>query len=307
MPHGLTKIPSRGVCIYCKQSDIKLTDEHIVPFSLGGRHILLEASCLSCADITKKFEQDISRSLWGDARASYNAPTRRKKERKHTILLRDPKAQASDLEVPMNEYPALMIFYHMNRAGILQGEAADIDNSGKWKLISIVDEKRLQNFVSKHPNRLTGRFKHVPDSFARLLVKIAYGQILTSLAPEDFNPFCIPYILGQKTNLSYIVGSRAELEKPLPGIGYSLKSCQFGTTDRAILAAEVRLFADNHTPTYHIVVGDVIGKEKIKIVQQKLDAFCTVEMPERFEFPREPPDELHWMPRLWPLPFWEGI
>jgi 5-methylcytosine-specific restriction endonuclease McrA len=70
MSHGPTKYPPKSHCIYCGKNGVPLTDEHIVPFSLGGQHILQNASCLECADITKKFEQDVARELWGDARAS---------------------------------------------------------------------------------------------------------------------------------------------------------------------------------------------------------------------------------------------
>ena len=36
MTHGHTRIQSRGVCIYCGTRDGVLTDEHVVPLSLGG-------------------------------------------------------------------------------------------------------------------------------------------------------------------------------------------------------------------------------------------------------------------------------
>src|SRR4051812_37896737 len=102
MTHGPTKYPPKKCCIYCGRGDIQLTDEHIVPFALGGSHLLQKASCLVCADITKKFEQDVARGLWGDARASYGAPTRRKKERKSQQVLRDPASTSADLVVPMD-------------------------------------------------------------------------------------------------------------------------------------------------------------------------------------------------------------
>jgi len=77
-----------------------LSDEHIVPFSLGGKHVIREASCSDCANITKKFEQRVARDLWGDARNSYDAPSRRKKERKSHIHLRDPDDAPKVLRVP---------------------------------------------------------------------------------------------------------------------------------------------------------------------------------------------------------------
>lgn len=52
-----------------------------------------------CANITKKFEQQVARDLWGQARASYNAPTRRKKEQAKSFVLKDPKGVGADLTV----------------------------------------------------------------------------------------------------------------------------------------------------------------------------------------------------------------
>jgi hypothetical protein len=56
MSHGLTKIASKGACIYCGTSNTVLTDEHVIPSSLGGQHILLGASCRPCADLTDFLE-----------------------------------------------------------------------------------------------------------------------------------------------------------------------------------------------------------------------------------------------------------
>jgi hypothetical protein len=85
MSHGHTRIASRGACIYCGARGVRLDDEHVVPLSLGGQHILEDASCLSCADITTKFERDVARDMWGDARNSYNVRSRRKRKRKTHI------------------------------------------------------------------------------------------------------------------------------------------------------------------------------------------------------------------------------
>src|SRR5271157_403593 len=79
MSHGPTRVKSFGACIYCGATGVRLTDEHIVPLSLGGAHILEAASCDNCAKITTRFENDVARGLWGDARIAYNAPTRHKK------------------------------------------------------------------------------------------------------------------------------------------------------------------------------------------------------------------------------------
>lgn len=304
MSHGPTRIPSKGVCIYCRRTGVLLTDEHIVPYSLGGQHVILKASCEKCADITKKFEQDVARELWGDARTSYNAPSRRKKERRSHVVLTDPLEGTKKLSIPVGEYPAPMVFYKMSQAGLLAGASEQEDGSAKWVLVAITDEKRLERFEQKHPGKLTATFRHVPDSFARLLAKIGYGQTLCSLDINDFNPICLPFILGSKRNLSYIVGGRVSIEDAVPQVGYRLSNHLFGTKDRAVIIAEIRLVANNATPTYHVVVGDVVGVENVRNVNSKLRASYFVEMPPQFDSPRVPPDSLHWMPTVWPLRHW---
>ncbi len=74
-----------------------------------------------------------------------------------------------------------MIFYKMDKAGLLRGMPSDVDISFAWKLVSVVDDAKLKVFETKNPGRLTARFKHVPESFARMIAKIGYGQVLTVL------------------------------------------------------------------------------------------------------------------------------
>ena len=109
-----------------------MTDEHVIPLALGGFHILEDASCGNCADITTKFERDVAREMWGDARNSYNAPSRHKKERKTHIILSDPDTPGRRAKVPYSEYPAAMVFYKMGRAGLLEGLPDTVDVSTVW-------------------------------------------------------------------------------------------------------------------------------------------------------------------------------
>jgi hypothetical protein len=207
MSHGPTYFKSKGACIYCGATGVKLTDEHIVPYSLGGQHVLRDASCLRCADMTKKFEQRVARDLWGDARTAFNAPTRRKRERKTKMVMIDPHDQTGNLSIPADEYPAGLVFPKMGSAGLLQGFPETVDLSGAWQFVVIADDERRRKFFEQHPGRkLSLWFRHVPDAFGRLLPKIGYCQILTTLDPGDFRPICLPYITGAKSNVSYVVG-----------------------------------------------------------------------------------------------------
>lgn len=302
MTHGPTHIPSRGVCIYCGKSNAKLTDEHVLPVFLGGFHVLKGASCDACARITSRFELDVARRLWGDARASYDAPSRRKKLRQKAIVLDDIVTPGGKITIPFREYPAPMVFYLMRTAGALLGLPEDIDLSGAWQFRAAVDKERIKAFEDKYPGRLTAKFRHVPESFGRLIAKIGYGQILCSLAPSDFQSVCLPYILGQKNNVSYVVGGRWSLPEPTPGIGYSLSSHFIGTAHRGLLIAEIRMVANWQTPVYHVVVGTVSGADQVAGALAKLEATCTITITNEQAYKPPLDDCFHWLPRIWPPP-----
>jgi hypothetical protein len=214
MSHGPTFIEPKGACIYCGAKGIRLTDEHIVPYSLGGFHVLREASCYICANVTKRFEQRVARDLWGDARVSFNAPSRRKEERPKHIYMVDATDTTNRVKVRAEEHPGGLVFYKMDRAGLLEGLPEDVDVSRSWQLVVIDDEKRRTAFLEQHKSRLTLKYRHVPQDFGRMLAKIGYGQVLTTLDPTDFRPICVPYILGNKANVSFVVGGGLKDQVP---------------------------------------------------------------------------------------------
>lgn len=298
MPHGHTRIASRGACIYCGARGVVLTDEHVIPLSLGGQHILEGASCRSCADITTRFERDVARDMWGDARNSYNVQSRRKKERKTHIVLANPADPARRVKVPYAEYPAPMVFYKMGSAGLLEGLPDTADVSTAWQMVAVTDDAKAKAFQQKFGVPLTGKFRHMPESFARLLAKIGYCNLLAMLDPGDFRPICLPYITGERRNPSYVVGGTFEIAEP-ETVGYRLSTVGFGSPERMMLVAEIRLFANVSAPTYHVVVGDVFGSEKVAAVLRKVGEITVAPMTSAPVVEQE-----HWMPRIWPLPFW---
>jgi hypothetical protein len=226
------------------------------------------ASCASCANVTTKLERDVARDMWGDARNSYNAPSRRKKERKTHIVQADPKNPERRVKVAYADYPAPMAFYKMGRSGLLEGMPATVDLSGSWQIVFVTDNEKAKKFEERFGVPLTGRFRHTPESFARLLAKVGYCHFLCALDPGDFRPICLPYIMG-RANPSYVVGGSFDIAAP-EEVGYRLSTCGFATDARLMLVAEIRLFANVHTPTYHVVVGDVTGAYNIAKVLAKI-------------------------------------
>jgi 5-methylcytosine-specific restriction endonuclease McrA len=74
---------SFGECIYCGATadEAELTDEHVVPFSLGGNAVVLKGSCKACAAETTRIENEVGRKVLLDFRTHANVQTRRRKNR----------------------------------------------------------------------------------------------------------------------------------------------------------------------------------------------------------------------------------
>jgi hypothetical protein len=203
------------------------------------------------------------------------------------------------LRLPVAEFPAGLLFYKMGPAGMLQGVPETFDVSRAWTMVVVNDDERRRRFLEDHPeHKLTLSFRHVPHAFGRMLAKIGYGQVLTDLDPGDFRPICLPYILGEKPNVSFVVGSSPEAQPPEPENGYSLTTAAFGSIERLMLMAEVRLYANTHAPTYHVVVGDVTGRAQVARVMEKLKITAS-------DLANPAPADSHWLPWVLPLPFWQ--
>jgi hypothetical protein len=178
-----------------------------------------------------------------------------------------------------------------------------VDLSAAWQFTAIHDDVKAKEFEKRFGVKLTSKFRHVPDSFARLLAKIAYCHTLCVLDPGDFRPICLPYILGEKRNPSYIVGGTFDIAPPEPGLGYALNTFGFAGADRLMLLAEIRLYANLHAPTYHVVVGDIWGAEKIAAALKKIGPITILGIQSGLP----PDDDSHWMPRVWPLAVLGGL
>jgi hypothetical protein len=111
-----------GRCIYCgSPGGAKgLTDEHIVPYSLGGRAELLKASCCECAKETSRLELYLARSIFWELRVHAGAPTRRQfpDELPAKIVIGDATMQKV---VPVADHPFFLLAPVWMPAGILRG------------------------------------------------------------------------------------------------------------------------------------------------------------------------------------------
>jgi hypothetical protein len=116
-----TRFEPVGHCIYCGSTS-DLSEEHIIPFALGGNLILPESSCATCRDITSKIETKVLRGFMLPARTVAGFPTRHPRKRPtHFQLEAGRGGENLLLSLEASEFPALLPLPVFPPAGFLTG------------------------------------------------------------------------------------------------------------------------------------------------------------------------------------------
>ena len=265
------KFPSPGECIYCgaRADDVELTDEHIIPFSLGGNVEILKASCKPCAAITSDLELHLGRKVLWDHRVHAKMPTRRPKDRPETLSARVSVGFGKEqiLHLPIQDHPYFLPMPIWGLPGALTGALPS----------ALFPQEMVHLFYNIPPNiRETLNLSDgeiaqivVPDlkidshKFARAMAKIAYCQAVIVYGLRGFRRLAITdIILGKYTCVPYFVGCETKNPPPPTG-GKGLHMVDFRNVfigGMALIVGSVRLFAhsgtaDHGMPLYRVVVG----------------------------------------------------
>ena len=203
-----------GRCIYCGGSGGAkgLSDEHIIPYSLGGRAELLKASCSACAKETSRLELYLGRNIFWELRVHAGAPTRRRfpDELPARILIGDAAIQKL---MPVADHPFFLLTPVWMPAGILRGvqPSAEFESASAHLYYFIPDNLRETLSLSAHETaevrpQLTRGIDYT--TFARALTKVAYCQAVANIGFSEFRSLATTdIILGRYPNVPYFVHS----------------------------------------------------------------------------------------------------
>jgi hypothetical protein len=255
-----------GFCIYCGSKE-NLSEEHIIPFGLGGNLILPASSCGKCADVTgRQVEGAILNAYWGThgvLRLRMDLPTRSPKKRPKDRVLKmtNQKGEARTVKVRADEVPLTFLGmtteYH--RPGILYG--AQPTDRFKGTVWLKYNDEELRKYAKSGEN-VEGLGKFNPFTYGRMICKIAHALAVAEYGAESFVPFLPDIILGKSPHLTHYLSAQVSAEPDTQG----LHNVHIGWLESAIpayLVAYVRLFCNYGTPDYMVVVGqrrpDVVG------------------------------------------------
>lgn len=263
------KFPPVGYCIYCADNfQQRLTEEHIIPYSLGGHRVLPKASCGRCATITAEIERYCCQHMFSPLRLHQNYPTRNRKERwTHLTVLDGPTPHnAPHRLAPVDLAPGIIVLPIIPPPALLLGARPTnkIENLGLawWDTAGDSDE-RTRNLKRQGWSGALATVWFRLGSFLRLLAKIAHGYAASQDGFMDFHPLLPPFILGHDDRLAFLIGCDLPGQH-LSAIGYprneplhqiSPLSTRVGPCEYLIV--QIRLFATLRplAPIYTVVTG----------------------------------------------------
>lgn len=245
-----------GECVYCGAVD-ELTDEHIIPYALGGNLILPQASCKPCAAMTSRIERKVLRGFMHEARLAGNFPSRRKKNQpkalRTKLIAKDESVR--EVEVPLGEAAGFMILPMFSRPRLLDGKppTRGVELKGTE---SIQFGNDIRDVISKHDAK-GFEFGGVVEAteFAQFLAKIAYCYLVawSGIFPREQCPL-LPLIRGETDDAANWVGSgdyRLQIEEKKPQHALAVVPINNAAGDEGFVV-RVKLFASTGATGYEV-------------------------------------------------------
>lgn len=251
-----------GECIYCQKENDYLTEEHPLPFGLGGTIKLAKASCEDCRLTTQQFETKALRGGLGPGRYWLGLPERKKNKRP----LAWPAFKAQDgsrIMIPLEDLPFYLCMptYRTMRqiSGAIPKEHTLVTDDSV--LVISEDNATFANKLAKY-----GADSVVPDldhlAFARMMAKIALGYCEDNFGRGGFTPTLGPLILGESRAYSHVVSSSLRpligdadmvpLERRFEHRFYHVVQPTTGQ-----ICVKLDLFENLNAPSYYVLAGYV--------------------------------------------------
>jgi hypothetical protein len=252
--------PPVGYCIYCGATE-GLRVEHILPFGLQGTAKLPQSSCGKCAKITGQQEQIVLRgSMW---------PVRVYRQLKSRTKYSDAPSSypvnivrngvCETVYLPVGEYPILLNF------PVFPEPAAIRPYPDGFQLAIKITGHRTVSFgpTPEQAGRKLGASEisiscsDQPVAFAKVMAKIAFAFASAEgkLQYIRGNPLVLPALLGECEEIGRWVGT-ATTREVYPGLLHRILIHE--DHNLGFLIGEVHLFSDSHSPSYLVVLGELM-------------------------------------------------
>lgn len=270
------RMPSPGICIYCRTANITLTDEHVIPYALAANTIVLEKSCcLTCQRIIQPYEQAVLKNQLGNFRAQVQAPTRTRRKDRPThfdlrfVELDQTGALVRDLgtrTVPLDSAPLVLCLWSSPPPRLLRKPDAEVNEVGApWTFYEQSVAVQLCRQVASETGATNvalnlGNVNRV--HYLRALAKTAHAYAAAKIGLELFDPFLEDLILARTDDVAKYVGdsylASPFVEHPAHTAQISIGEATDGPA-AGFLIVRIQLYPSLGSPSHLVVVGRANG------------------------------------------------
>jgi hypothetical protein len=231
----------------------------VIPRSLGGGHVLLEASCADCSTMTSRIERIVARQDLLLFRTVLGLPTYRPKSRPRSFPGRVRRGEAwTDEDIPVEYIAGAAVFPQLPIPGGWEGrpEATTIRTVGTVGVTAVKQSSPPEELA-----RLAGidevevPMTWNPAAFLRLVAKVGWGFSVGWLGLDSLMPGILGVIRGTDPNVAGWIGS------PPPGMSAFDEpsdhtfQVRVQNVSTGLVVANVKLFAAQGAPEYFVILG----------------------------------------------------
>lgn len=269
-------LPSADKCIYCKKTDVELTDEHVVPFAIGKDATILDKSCcVVCQRTIQPYEQSVLRHQLGHFRASVEAPTRKPKDRFTSLPLEFVEAnekgeairELGKREVPIAEAPLILNLWQSPPPGILRipFDPAFAEGRPFHYVESKVADPILKAVAAEAGIAHVG-FKLRPVNrlhYLRTLAKTAHAYVAAELGVDAFTPYLTDIILNRSDDIARYIGDLSGVASLEGATGHTFKITlgevpEVAGIGKGKIAVFMQFWGELGSPPHLVIVGETL-------------------------------------------------
>lgn len=264
--HRLKSYPAVDHCIYCRAPGwlCKLGDEHIVAQSLGGNHVLEEASCSDCEAKTSYLDGYCANEIFLPIRVHHGVPRKRRKGNKRTHLpvlesfSPEPKLAATT-SVRVEDHPDMLVLPVFSPPGIILGRRPDeeVPLQGLFmKAVTQDIEDRTSRLLSSGLEGVKMYREVKTLVLARMLAKVAHSYAVATLGINGFHAMLPGLIVRGEGNPGYLVGCVSNPVREPRADSHLVELEVINVGGRKLVAVWIWLYAYFGAPIYAVVAGE---------------------------------------------------
>lgn len=255
--------PPANFCIYCGVEGVPLTDEHIIPYSLGGHRVFPHATCELCANRTSTINRRCCDTIFRNLRVHIEAPTYRPKNRRKTIESYIVNAEAGDNEITADGNQGAIAFPVLTPPGILFGRSPADGATLLGVYAKGTNPALSQDLMANDGQNSRSACGFDVVALLRLVAQVARGFIASQDATRAVQDIIGRALITPDFNIPYLVGG-CELGVPcvVPVIRNSdaihqVRAVPVVIAGESYIAVQMRFFASIYpdAPVYMAIAG----------------------------------------------------